>query len=170
MTITQIAVQASTSFNHPHEQYANYFKHGVTLTATLGPEENHQDSVMTLQRYAHDLVAEEKTRILEHIEVEAGIAKEETAIQYLQKGEQASIQNIARRDAIIAMAWNGEPVEFGARPYTRRFESKEALEAAQLTASEERKDILEELKETQDAITTHTAKLAALREQLSVLK
>ena len=169
MTIAQITVHASTSFDHPHESFSN-FKPGVTLTATLGPEENHQDAVTTLQRYAHDLVAEEKTRILAHIEVEAGIAEEETAIKHLQNGEQASIRNIARRDAIIAVAWNGEPVEFGARPYTRRFESKEALEAVQLTASEERKDILEELKETQDAITTHTAKLAALREQLSALK
>lgn len=171
MTITQITVSASTSFNHPHEQYAN-FKPGVTLTATINEaHENFVVATKELQHVADNLVAEEKARILGRINLEHEIAGEETAIHTLQGEEQSLAKRIAKRDTLIAKEWDGNPVEY----YTgllgpHRIESKEALDAAKRTAAEEREDMLEELKGTQHGLAGHTAKLAALKEKLLTLK
>jgi hypothetical protein len=66
MTITQITVHASTSFNHPFEQYAN-FKPGVTLTAELERRDDPKEKTKELQIIADGLVMLERQRILERL-------------------------------------------------------------------------------------------------------
>ena len=79
--ITEITVGAATSFNHPHESYAN-FKPSLTLKATV--EGSNADAFLAardLQATAQKLVEDEKARILAEIEREAQIESAERDVE-----------------------------------------------------------------------------------------
>jgi hypothetical protein len=71
-TVTEITVGASTSFNHPHEDYAN-FKPSVTLKAQIRGGD-FDLITMQLQHDAHAMVLREKQRILAELQREEEIS------------------------------------------------------------------------------------------------
>lgn len=79
--IVEIIVGASTGFNHPSESYSN-FKPSLTLKATIeGTTAEVYRATKELQEAVHELLLEEKQRILAAIEHERKILRLEERIR-----------------------------------------------------------------------------------------
>lgn len=67
MNIIEITVAAHRTFNHPHEDYSN-LRPGLSLKATLSPEEDTDKAVKALQAKAEELIESHKRALLASIE------------------------------------------------------------------------------------------------------
>ncbi|MCA9015903.1 MAG: hypothetical protein KDA77_11280, partial [Planctomycetaceae bacterium] len=66
MKVTKVTVSASSGFNHPYEDYAN-FRPAVTLEAEIEQDDSWGDVVKYLQGKAEKLVQDQKQEILDDL-------------------------------------------------------------------------------------------------------
>jgi len=88
--ITKVTVSASSSFNHPHEQYAN-FKPFVSLEAELAEGDDHYRVVKELQDRAETLVQSQKESILADIALDLKIKKVRSDLAYARREQNQSL-------------------------------------------------------------------------------
>lgn len=66
MKVTEITITSGRTFNHPHETYSN-LRPSVTLTASLGEDEDPDAATKALQAKAERLVEDHKTLLLDSL-------------------------------------------------------------------------------------------------------
>lgn len=92
--ITKVTVSASTGFNHPHEQYAN-FKPFVSLEAELAEGDDYYRVVKELQDRAETLVQSHKESILEDIALNQRIKEIRSDLSYALRDQEQNLDRIA---------------------------------------------------------------------------
>ncbi|WP_417392012.1 hypothetical protein [Gimesia sp.] len=92
--ITKVTVSASSSFNHPHEQFAN-FKPFVSLEAELADGDDYYRVVKELQDRAETLVQSHKESILEDIALDRKIKEIRSDLAYAQREQHQNLDRTA---------------------------------------------------------------------------
>lgn len=91
MKIQKIAATAGRTFNHPHEQYAN-FRFDLHFEAALDEDEEPQEALKLLQAMAEQRAEQHKTAILADIRKKREI---EQVLQSIESEKRLSFDNEA---------------------------------------------------------------------------
>jgi predicted signal transduction protein with EAL and GGDEF domain len=83
MQITEVAVSAGRTFNHPFENFSN-FRPEVTVKARVQEGDDAEAAVRELQKKAETLVENHKNAILAHLHTLQNLSKTEDEINQLE--------------------------------------------------------------------------------------
>lgn len=91
-TIAKVTVSASSGFNHPHEQFAN-FKPSISLEAELEVGDDYYKVVRKLQEQVETLVQSHKQAILDDLERIKAIEEAKTNLEFAQQQQKRHQDN-----------------------------------------------------------------------------
>jgi hypothetical protein len=123
--VTEITVHAGTSFNHPYEQFSN-FKPGISLTVQIDEDADRADVLRAWQARAHDVITEEKARILEGLAHEEVIRSQRSDLSYHEDQlKRHEVERLRHRESAAETA--AQLAEYRAKPVEQQQEVSPSL-------------------------------------------